>query len=59
MRGESIAVEEERQDMRQRESEVVREGYGDKQYPVMVYIVSVVTEYGSLMHSTAGPNTIL
>lgn len=36
-----------------------REVYGDKQYPVMVYIVSVVPEHGSLMHCTAGPKTIV
>lgn len=42
-----------------RDRERGREVCGDKQYPVMVYIVSVVIEHGSLMHCTAGPKTIV
>lgn len=53
---EKTTIEEERARIKGQEGRV-REVYGDKQYPVMVQIVSVVTERGGLMHCIAGPKT--
>jgi len=54
---ENVVWSEEKMMLEESERRV-SEVCGDKQYPVMVHTVSVVSVQCSLMHCTAGPRTI-